>query len=125
MTDPIDLGPLPRPFVPGDEHNPRDFYTSDQLRAERKRAYVLGREHERAPAAAWLRAIDEALLDHHVGVAEASDDYETAKRKLNALLRVAQSMGEYFAKQDAKDDVRHIIRSELERLELIEKRDPR
>ena len=125
MTDPIDLGPLPRPFVPGDEHNPRDFYTADQLRAERQRTYALGRAAAQGEPVAWLRAIDEALLDHHVGVAEASDDYETAKRKLNVLLCHAQSIGEYFAKQDAKDDVRRIIRSELERLELIDKHDPR
>lgn len=46
---------------------------------------------------AWLRAIDEAMVVHHVGIAEMSDDYETAKRKLNTLLAVVQDIGEYFA----------------------------
>jgi hypothetical protein len=47
----------------------------------------------------WLRAIDEAMIDHHVGVADPADDYETAKRKLNNLLCHAQDIGAYFAKQ--------------------------
>jgi dihydrofolate reductase (trimethoprim resistance protein) len=28
-----DMPPLPRPFVPGDEANPRDYYTADQMHA--------------------------------------------------------------------------------------------
>jgi hypothetical protein len=47
----------------------------------------------------WLRAIDEAMIDHHVGVADPADDYETAKRKLNNLLCHAQDIGAHFAKQ--------------------------
>ena len=47
----------------------------------------------------WLRAIDEAMIDHHCGVVDASDDYETAKRKLNILLCSAQTIGAHFAKQ--------------------------
>ena len=47
----------------------------------------------------WLRAIDEAMVDHHVGVADVTDDYETAKRKLNTLLCHAQDIGAHFAKQ--------------------------
>ena len=47
----------------------------------------------------WLRAIDEAMIDHHIGVADSADDYETAKRKLNNLLCHAQDIGAYFAKQ--------------------------
>jgi hypothetical protein len=31
-TPPVVLPPLPRPFVPGDEANPRDLYTADQMR---------------------------------------------------------------------------------------------
>lgn len=45
----------------------------------------------------WLRAIDEAMVVHHLGTAEASDDYETAKRKVNLLLTTAQDIGAYFA----------------------------
>ena len=47
----------------------------------------------------WLRAIDEAMVVHHLGTAEPTDDYETAKRKLSSLLAHAQSIGEYFAAQ--------------------------
>lgn len=34
----------------------------------------------------WLRAIDEALVVTHLGVANAGDSYEDAKRKLNELI---------------------------------------
>lgn len=34
----------------------------------------------------WLRAIDEALVATHLGVADAADNYEEAKRKLNELI---------------------------------------
>ena len=47
----------------------------------------------------WLRVIDEAMVTHHLGVADPADDYETAKRKLNDLLCCAQDIGAYFAKQ--------------------------
>lgn len=50
----------------------------------------------------WLRAIDEAMVDHHLGVADPADDYETAKRKLNNLLCHAQDIGAHFAKQGQK-----------------------
>lgn len=48
----------------------------------------------------WLRAIDEALVCHHIDVANADDDYATAKDKLNKLLCVVQDIGAYFAKQE-------------------------
>lgn len=38
-----------------------------------------------APAG-WLRAIDEALVAAHIGVASESDDFETARKNLNALI---------------------------------------
>lgn len=38
------------------------------------------------PSAGWLRAIDEALVITHLGVADAADSYEDAKRKLNELI---------------------------------------
>lgn len=47
----------------------------------------------------WLRAIDEAMVVHNCGVADPSDDYETAKHKLNTLLCIAQDIGSYFASQ--------------------------
>ena len=34
----------------------------------------------------WLRAIDEAMVVTHLGVADASDSYEVAKDKLNRLI---------------------------------------
>ena len=34
----------------------------------------------------WLRAIDEALVVAHIGVASADDTYEQAKAKLNNLI---------------------------------------
>lgn len=34
----------------------------------------------------WLRAIDEAMVCSHLGVAGESDTYEEAKKKLNALI---------------------------------------
>jgi len=34
----------------------------------------------------WLRAIDEALVVAHIGVANASDTYEQAKVRLNSLI---------------------------------------
>lgn len=55
---------------------------------------------EPAPSG-WLRAIDEALVMHDVGVANADDDYATAKDKLNKLLCVVQDIGAYFAKQES------------------------
>lgn len=53
-------------------------------------------EPEREPVA-WLRAIDEAMVVHDCGVVDPADDYETAKRKLNALLNTVQDIGSYFA----------------------------
>ena len=55
MSTPPDLGPLPRPFVPGDEHNPRDYFTAAQLEAERQRCYMLGVATERERCIAWVR----------------------------------------------------------------------
>jgi len=34
----------------------------------------------------WMQAIDEALVTTHLGTAEMSDSYDTAKRKLDALI---------------------------------------
>jgi hypothetical protein len=45
---------------------------------------------------AWLRAVNEAMVVHDCGVVDPSDDYDTAKRKLNALLSVAPDIGSYW-----------------------------
>lgn len=45
----------------------------------------------------WLRAVDEALVMHHLGTAGVADDYETAKKKLQALLDLNSDIMEYFS----------------------------
>ena len=42
--------------------------------------------HSYPPPSGWLRAIDEALVVAHIGVANADDTYEQAKAKLNNLI---------------------------------------
>ena len=42
--------------------------------------------HSYPPPSGWLRAIDEALVVAHIGVANASDTYEQAKAKLDNLI---------------------------------------
>ena len=51
-------------------------------------ARVTGAQAQPAPSVpdGWLRAIDEALVATHLGVANADDSYEAAKRKLNELI---------------------------------------
>lgn len=34
----------------------------------------------------WIQAVDEALVVAHIGVADKSDSYDTAKRKLDELI---------------------------------------
>lgn len=47
--------------------------------------YVSAQPTPSVPAG-WLRAVDEALVVTHLGVANADDSYEDAKRKLNELI---------------------------------------
>ena len=42
--------------------------------------------HSYPPPSGWLRAIDEALVATHLGVANAGDTYEQAKAKLDSLI---------------------------------------
>ena len=42
--------------------------------------------HSYHPPSGWLRAIDEALIVAHIGVANESDTYEQAKSKLDNLI---------------------------------------
>ena len=48
----------------------------------------MGEPTSRVPSTpeGWLRAIDEALVVAHIGVANASDTYEQAKAKLDSLI---------------------------------------
>lgn len=48
--------------------------------------YVVELEASAVPEG-WLRAVDDAMIVRHIGIAEASDDYETAKRKLNEIIQ--------------------------------------
>lgn len=66
---------------------------------------------EAAPAvepaqSCWLRAIDEALVCHHVDVASSDDDYATAKDKLNKLLCINQDIHDYFKKSDVVERIK-------------------
>ena len=76
----------------------------------------------------WIRAIDEAMVTHHLGVADIADDYEAAKKKLNTLLCLNQDIGEYFSAKAPTPSVpdgdlseaRRIVeqqRGEIERLQ--------
>lgn len=56
---------------------------------------------ESAAGSEWLRVIDEALVTHHLDVAHASDSYETARRKMNALLSLVEEYGAHFAREAA------------------------
>lgn len=52
----------------------------------KKRLHDIKDEKEKLQRIGWLRAIDEALVTSHLGIAHPDDDYETAKKKLNALI---------------------------------------
>ncbi len=41
----------------------------------------------RAPPVGWLRAVDEEMVCAHLGVADAEDSFETAKKKLASLIQ--------------------------------------
>lgn len=81
-----------------DRLNDHETYGVAVKRADALRAALAAGQ---AQPVAWVRAIDEAMVTHHIGTADPSDDYETARHKLNTLFCHAQSIGEYFAKQDA------------------------
>ena len=64
--------------------------------------------HPPCPADGWLRAIDEALVMHDIGIANADDDYATAKDKLNNLLCINQDINDYFKKSDVVDRIKRL-----------------
>ena len=48
---------------------------------------ALARMRTKSVPEGWLRAIDEALVTAHIGVANAHDTYEQAKAKLDNLIK--------------------------------------
>lgn len=40
----------------------------------------------------WIRAVDEAMVVHHIGIADRADSYEVATKKLNALLAITSDI---------------------------------
>lgn len=52
----------------------------------KKKLQAIKDEKERLQNIGWLRAIDDALVISHLGIADPNDDYETAKKKLSALI---------------------------------------
>lgn len=78
----------------------------DYIRAELGRAYEFYCGQLAAPEpepCGWLRVVDEAMVTHHLGVADIADDYETAKKKLKALLDLNQDIREYFSTKAVTD----------------------
>ena len=49
----------------------------------------------------WIRAIDEAMVVHHIGIADRADSYEVAKKKLNALLAITSDIARYCSEPPA------------------------
>lgn len=49
----------------------------------------------------WIRAVDEAMVVHHIGIADRADSYEVAKKKLNALLVINSDIERYFSEPPA------------------------
>jgi hypothetical protein len=62
--------------------------------------------HPPAASNGWIRAIDEALVCYHLDVANADDNYEVAKDKLNKLLCINQDIHHYFKKNDVIKRIR-------------------
>ena len=54
------------------------------------------------------------MVTHHLGVADPTDDYETAKRKMNNLLIHAQDICAYFAAPPQRKPM-----NELDALRLV------
>ena len=63
----------------------------------------------------WIRAIDEAMVVHHIGIADRADSYEVAKKKLNALLAINSDIARDCSEPpaDVARDVRLQVESEF------------
>ena len=63
----------------------------------------------------WIRAIDEAMVVHHIGIADRADSYEVAKKKLNELLAINSDIARYCSEpladvaRDAKPDIWRVM----------------
>lgn len=75
---------------------------------EHNRARMTVALHYAAPAAeqaephVWTRVVDEALTLYHLDVANESDDYATARGKMENLLAHAGNVGAYHAAEQAE-----------------------
>ena len=74
----VPVGAQPAPSVPEGV----SFIDTSQLEGVVSTEIV----HSYPPPSGWLRAIDEALVVTHLGVANGSDTYEQAKAKLDNLI---------------------------------------
>jgi len=57
----------------------------EPVESEYKRGFSDGM-NEAPTGDCWVRAVDEAMVGAHLGVADMADDYGTAKKKLNDLI---------------------------------------
>lgn len=78
---------MPLPDLPGAQPAPSvpegvSFIAPSQLEGVVSTEIV----HSYPPPSGWLRAIDEALIVAHLGVANVDDTYEQAKAKLDSLV---------------------------------------
>lgn len=58
---------------------------AEPVESEYKRGFSDGM-NEAPTGDCWVRAVDEAMVGAHLGVADMTDDYGTAKKKLNDLI---------------------------------------
>lgn len=65
---------------------------------------------EQAEPHAWTRVVDEALTSYNLDVANESDDYATAKGKMENLLAHAGNVGAYHAAEQAEPVERLVTR---------------
>ena len=57
-------------------------------------------------AVPWLLVVDEAMVNAHLGVVDISDDYATAKRKLNSLISWEIDVSKHFDTDAPKHDIK-------------------
>lgn len=61
---------------------------------------------EAKQGAAWIHVIDEAMVCAHIGVADAFDDYATAKEKLNKLICWEIDVAKHFEQESRQAEVK-------------------
>lgn len=90
------------------KHSPKNEFETDNAFFAFCRE-LIAMAQEAAPEVkpdGWIRAIDEALVCHHLDVANADDSYAIAKDKLNKLLCINQDIHDYFKKSDVVERIR-------------------